>query len=252
MTQSRSLPFSVTFNFRDVGGYAGLDGRTVRWRRLFRSDSLHRLDEADRESFAALGVRTVIDLRRPREIEQAGRIPAHHAPTYLHIYPKHAEWDAGSLAEQRDVERWLADRYLDLARDGREAIVDALRVIADDDAAPVVVHCMAGKDRTGVVCAVTLALLGVADADIAEDYALSEAATARMTKWLIAADPAFVPLPEQFMAAPAGAMSLFLRDLRARYGSVEGYVRDGGFTESELSALRGHLLDGGDPPPVGG
>ncbi len=243
MTHTRSLPFSVTFNFRDVGGYDGLHGRPVRWRRLFRSDSLHRLDEADREAFAALGVRTVIDLRRPREIDLTGRIPEHHAPTYLHIYPKHAEWDAGSLAEQLDVERWLADRYLDLAGDGQEAIVDALRIIGDEDAAPVVVHCMAGKDRTGVVCAVTLALLGVADIDIAEDYALSEAATARMTRWMVEADPAFVPLPDQFLAAPAGAMSLFLRDLRARYGSVEGYVRAGGFTEAELSALRAHLLD---------
>lgn len=242
MTQTRSLPFSVTFNFRDVGGYDGLDGRMVRWRTLFRSDSLHRLDEADREAFAVLGVRTVIDLRRPREIEQSGRIPTQHAPTYLHIYPKHAEWDAGSLAEQLDVERWLADRYLDLARDGQDAIVDALGVIADKDAAPVVVHCMAGKDRTGVVCAVTLALLGVADIDIAEDYALSEAATARMTKWLVEADPAFVPLPDQFLAAPAGAMSLFLRDLRAQFGSVEEYMLDGGFTPAQLSALRAHLL----------
>src|SRR5262249_14760725 len=140
------------------------DGRTVRWRTLFRSDSLHRLDEADRDAFAALGVRTVIDLRRPREIEKVGRIAERHAPTYRHIYPKHAEWDPSTLAQQLDVERWLADRYLDLARDGREAIVDALGVIADVEAAPVVVHCMAGKDRTGVVCGVALALLGVADA----------------------------------------------------------------------------------------
>ena len=243
MTQTRSLPFSVVFNFRDVGGYPGLDGRSVRWRTLFRSDSLHRLDEADREAFAALGVRTVIDLRRPKEIAKVGRIPERHAPTYRHIYPKHAEWDAATLPDEVDVERWLADRYLDLARDGREAIVDALAVIADADAAPVVVHCMAGKDRTGVVCSVTLALLGVADADIAEDYALSHVAMGRMTEWMVAADPAHVPLPDTFLAAPAGAMALFLRDLRTAYGSVEEYAFGGGFTPAQLAALRSHLLD---------
>ncbi len=243
-SRTRALPFSVTFNFRDVGGYVGLDGQTVRWRRLFRSDSLHRLDEADRDAFAALGIRTVIDLRRPREINKAGRIPERHAPTYLHIYPKHAEWDAAMLAEQLDVERWLADRYLDMARDGREAIVDALRVIADEQAAPVVVHCMAGKDRTGVVCGVTLSLLGVDDRDVAEDYALSEASAARMTKWMVEADPAYVPLPDEFLAAPAGAMSLFLHDLRTAYGSVEDYVIGGGFTKAHLEALRKTLLTG--------
>jgi hypothetical protein len=102
---------------------------------------------------------------------------------------------------------------------------------------------MAGKDRTGVVCAVTLALLGVADADIAEDYALSHAATARMTEWMVAADPAHVPLPDTFLAAPAGAMALFLRDLRTAYGSVEEYAFGGGFTPAQLAALRSHLLD---------
>ena len=81
----RNLGFSATYNFRDVGGYAGLDGRTVRWRRLFRSDALHRLGEADAEAFEALGVRTVIDLRRPFEIEKYGRIAARHGLDYRNL-----------------------------------------------------------------------------------------------------------------------------------------------------------------------
>ena len=70
----RNLGFSATYNFRDVGGYAGLDGRAVRWRRLFRADSLHRIGEADAAAFTELGVRTVIDLRRPFEVEEFGRV----------------------------------------------------------------------------------------------------------------------------------------------------------------------------------
>jgi protein-tyrosine phosphatase len=239
---SRALEFSATFNFRDVGGYPGLDGRTVRWRRLFRSDSLHRLGEPDREAFAALGVRTVIDLRRPREIDQTGRIPVEHAPTYRHIYPQHAEWDATTLAGRPEIERWLADRYVDMAREGIAAIGGALGVIADEEAAPVVVHCMAGKDRTGVVCAVTLSLVGVDDKDIAEDYALSEVASARLSQWLIDSDPAQVPLPSSFLAAPAGAMLYFLRDLREQYGSVEAYATAAGVAPEQIEAMRSHLL----------
>jgi protein-tyrosine phosphatase len=237
---ARSLPFSVTFNFRDVGGYPALGGATVRWRRLFRSDSLHRLGEADRAAFEALGIRTVVDLRRPREVDKVGRIPVHHAPVYHHLHPEHAEWDAATLHD--DLDRWLADRYLELADDGRVGIGQALAVIADAKAAPVVVHCMAGKDRTGVVCAVTLALLGVDDRDIADDYALSAESSRRLSAWVLEDDPAAVPLPDAFLAAPAGAMALFLRDLRERFGSIEGYARAAGLTAEQVDALRAHLL----------
>ena len=94
----RNLPFSSTYNFRDVGGYPGLDGRTVRWRRLFRADSLHRLEGADWESFAALGVRTVIDLRRPFEVEQHGRVRGLRAHQ-----PAGVEQRAELLADLRGV-----------------------------------------------------------------------------------------------------------------------------------------------------
>src|SRR4051795_8522920 len=75
VSSPRNLGFSATYNFRDVGGYTGLDGRMVRWRRLFRSDALHRLGDLDSAAFAQLGVRTVIDLRRPFEVEKFGRVP---------------------------------------------------------------------------------------------------------------------------------------------------------------------------------
>lgn len=240
--QSRVLSFDATFNFRDVGGYAGLDGRMVRWRRLFRSDSLHRLGEADREVFAKLGVRTVIDLRRPMEVTRDGRVSEDHGLRYHHIHPEHAPWHDSPLDNGQSLGRWLADRYLDLARDGRAGLAAVLGVIADERSAPVVVHCVAGKDRTGVVCALALSLLGVADADIAEDYALSTESSQRFTQWLREADPDSVSMPVQFLASPAEAMLLFLRDLRERYGSVERYLTDAGLTGAQIHAMRAHLL----------
>ncbi|HYN95762.1 MAG TPA: tyrosine-protein phosphatase [Pilimelia sp.] len=242
--ETRALEFSATFNFRDLGGYPGLDGRPVRWRRLFRSDSLHRLSAADREAFGALGVRTVVDLRRPREVTRDGRVHPFDGLAYHHIHPEHAEWTHSEVGDDDALARWLADRYLDLARDGVAGIGRALAVVADERAAPVVVHCVAGKDRTGVVCALTLALLGVSDDDIAADYALSTAASARFSAWLRSAYPDDGELPAPFLASPAQTMRLFLADLRSRHGSIDEYARAAGITTAQVDAMRTHLLVG--------
>jgi protein tyrosine/serine phosphatase len=238
----RSLTFSTSYNFHDVGGYAGLDGRTVSWRRLFRADSLHRLKGADLTAFQELGVRTVVDLRRPFEVEQHGRVPHSDGLDYRNLVLEHVDWDSVELSPDLPHERWLADRYLNFAEDGRAGLAAALGVIADPAAGPVVVHCMAGKDRTGVVCALTLSLLGVSDADIAQDYALTEVAMASLTAYLLETKPELVHDKYHMFDCPQDAMLLFLQDLRERHGSVEEYVREIGLSSEQLASMRGHLL----------
>jgi protein-tyrosine phosphatase len=238
----RTLVFSSVYNFRDVGGYAGLDGRTVRWRRLFRADSLHRLDASDRAAFAELGVRTVVDLRRGFEVEQHGRVPHADGLRYVHAMLAHVDWKDVAYPGGVVHARWLADRYLNFLSDGRAGLAASLAVLADPAAAPVVVHCMAGKDRTGVVCALTLALLGVSDADIAADYALTQRSMDSLTASLRERDPAAVDGQEHMFDAPREAMLLFLADLRDEYGSAEKYARELGITDEQVAALRGHLL----------
>ena len=239
----RNLGFSATYNFRDVGGYPGLDGRTVRWRRLFRSDALHRLGDADAEAFAALGVKTVIDLRRPSEIERYGRVADAHGLDYHNLVLRHVDWE--EIAHPDDVvhERWLADRYLNFAEDGREGILASLRLIADPHAAPVIVHCMAGKDRTGTVCALALSLLGVSDEDIAEDYALTTTAMVPLTAYLLQKHPEAIRGNEHMFDSPPEAMLMFLTDVRRLHGSIENYVRDIGLTDEEVASMRAHLLE---------
>jgi protein-tyrosine phosphatase len=238
----RNLGFSRTYNFRDVGGYAGLDGRRVRWRRLFRSDALHRIGDADADAFAALGVRTVIDLRRPFEIEKYGRVPERYGLDYHNVVLQHVDWEQVDHPDGVDHERWLADRYLNFAEDGREGLLGALQVIADPDRAPVIVHCMAGKDRTGTVCALTLALLGVSDEDIAGDYALTTTAMEPLTRYLMKKNPEAVVGNEHMFDSPPGAMQTFLDDLRALHGTVEDFVREIGLTDVEITSMRTHLL----------
>lgn len=233
---TRVVTFTDLYNFRDLGGYPTIDGRTVTWGRVYRSDNLGRLCPADHDSFTALGIRTVIDLRHPDELADDGRLPELPGIDFRHLHLVYPTWEAyDEFAHIDERAAYLAARYLEMAHSGVEAIAGSLRLIADQDAAPLVFHCLAGKDRTGIVAAVTLALLGVDDETVAEDYALSEESVAayRASRNLE---------PYALHSVPAAAMLAFLAGLRAEHGSVEGYARWLGLTDDELTALRAHLL----------
>ena len=237
----REFRFSRVFNFRDVGGYPTQDGRSVRWRRLFRSDTLSALSEADRERFLALGIRTVVDLRRQYEIDAQGTVPTWNGLVRHHIDPNHREWTENPYTDGVDTTRYLADRYLDLTEEGARGIVAALEVISEAEAAPLVVHCVAGKDRTGVVCALTLSLLGVPDEHIDADYTRSTAGNQQYVAWLRDNGyPEAVMLP--WFYSPPGTMRLFLSELRQQHGSVASYLTAAGLDPERIEALRAHLL----------
>ncbi len=238
------MHFENVYNFRDLGGLATADGRILHSGRLYRSDGLHRISGEDAKVLGALGIRTVIDLRRPYEITADGRIPDLPGMAWHNIHPEHKEWDFDSYDELAGTARYLADRYLDMVDQGSAGLGRALRTIAEAGNSPVVVHCMAGKDRTGVLIALILALLEVDDATIAADYALSEAIQGQITARLQRENPDRVlpALPAYVLAAPAEAMLLFLTDLRARYGPLADYLAAAGVTGEDIVALRAHLL----------
>jgi protein tyrosine/serine phosphatase len=243
----RAISFDNVFNFRDLGGYRAADGRTVRWGRLFRADDLCRLGDDDLARLGALGIRTVIDLRRPEEITRSGRVPAGEY-TYLHAHVEHADWRSAEFTTPADRNDYLVERYMEMAEMGGTALGRALRTIADPAAAPVVFHCIAGKDRTGLVAAFTLHLLGVGDDDIAADYALSEAAEEGNFDWYAARYPDVTDRRwEKYTVTPRDAMLEFLGAVRERWGSVEAYLRSIGVTPEHAVAMRGHLLT----PPAG-
>jgi protein-tyrosine phosphatase len=240
---TRDHRFSRVFNFRDLGGTETADGRTVRYRRLYRSDSLHALAEADREAFDTLGIRTVLDLRRPSEVERDGRVPEWDGFDWHHLYLEHRDWTHIPYERGTDLVRYLADRYRDMAAESASGLAEAVGVIADPKSAPVVVHCVAGKDRTGVVCALTLSLLGVSDEDIAAEYALSAANLRRFVDLLLSENPDHYN-PNAFpLDTPAEAMRCFLAELRAEHGSIEGYLAAAGLPADALESLHAHLLE---------
>jgi protein tyrosine/serine phosphatase len=245
-TESRFVDLQGCFNFRDLGGYRGDGGRTVRWRRLFRADGLHHLTDEDRRDLGDLGLRTVIDLRSGDELTERGRIawPApglayHHLPMF-DVLPDREEFPTWVDSA------YVAHRYAEILEHGSKAVTATLRLVSDPATYPVVIHCAAGKDRTGIVSAVLLGLLGVPDKDIVADYALSGGAMARFLAWLRAEYPDAKDELERSSAAIVAAepetMALFLQRFRSVHGSFEDYAESLGMI-SAATALRAALLE---------
>ena len=249
---ARHVAMERLFNVRDLGGYRTVDGSTTRWRTLYRADGIHHASEADVERLLGLGLRTVLDLRTHGELEERGRFATDHADhatlTYHHLPVLRETWDGWvDVAPDVDAVPFLAQRYEEMLDDGAAALAGALEVLADDEAYPAVFHCAAGKDRTGVLAAVVLGVLGVDDDTIATDYGLSKAAMDSLVEWMRANVPesldAMTDQPAAFLDAPPRAMSQVLEVVTTRFGSMAGYVEAIGISSDVVDSLRRNLLD---------
>lgn len=240
---ARHIRLESAVNFRDLGGYPGAGGRSVRWRALFRADDLSGLTRPDRAVVRTLGIATVIDLRSRAEVER-DRFPVDDIPVAFHHMPLVAALPAFEEFRRTD---FFAAHYLDIARLAGDQIARALGVVADRDAHPVIVHCAAGKDRTGVLVAVILALLGVPDEVIAEDYALSAAAMDALVQRLVGRLPdqrdAIMAVADVMLAAEPASITALLEGLRAEHGSIEAYAASHGAGPDVVAALQRSLLE---------
>ena len=242
----RRLGFRGAFNFRDLGGYRTIDGSTVRWRTLFRADALHRLDEAELAELRGLGVRSVLDLRTDSEVD-AGRIDADHLGiTHRHYPVLGTSWKPEELDPDADAGEILGQLYIHMLDVGAPALTGCLRTMMEDESIPVVFHCAAGKDRTGVLAAIVLSLLGVDEDTIVADYSLSGRAMGELMERLTTERPelrtAMDEQPSAYLEAPPTAMRGFLDHLRVEHGSATGYVTALGIDADEIRRLRQLLL----------
>lgn len=233
------VDFERVFNFRDVGGYATRDGRTTRHGVLFRSDNLGGLQDGDRERFQAMGIRTIVDLRRPREIEKlGGRAPQWACSVWHNVALKNPAWLEGDYSEHEGPVAYLIARYLESAEVTGAEYARVLGILADPETGPVAVHCLGGRDRTGMVFAMLLDLLGVPDDVIAADYHFTELSTARFVAWYRSVEPNAADLPPYLAVTPAEVILAVLERLRDEHGSIEAYVRAHGLSSEEIAALR--------------
>src|ERR1700722_16459850 len=169
----RLLPLVGAYNFRDLGGYPTSDGGNTRWGRLYRSDTLHELTADDLEVLRSIGLASVIDLRTQAEVGRTGRGVLGAEPiryANLSVLP---EEGGERQAAPADNINGVALRYLSYLDVGREALVESIRLMADPESYPLVFHCQAGKDRTGVLAALVLGCIGVDARTIVEDYVLT-------------------------------------------------------------------------------
>ncbi len=176
----RLIPFERAPNFRDLGGYATGDGRRMAWGRAFRSSHLGWLTPADRERFAALKIGEVFDLRRESESEAyANRVPpgvrSHHFDIDVGSTRSYRQRLATGTASRESTHDMMVQAYRSYVTVFAERFGRLLKLLATIDSHAVVIHCMVGKDRTGIASALLLSALDVPRERIVEDYLLSSA-----------------------------------------------------------------------------
>jgi protein-tyrosine phosphatase len=234
--EGRRIELGGLYNLRDLGGYPTAGG-SLPWRTLLRSDALHQLGPAGIAWLQDLGLRTIVDLRTHVEAEIAPT-PADQL-TARHAHISILGGDLESLPLELDA------IYTFVTEQRGAAIADAIRPLCGPDAFPALVHCSAGKDRTGMVIAMILAVLGVPDEVIAADYALSGRYLDPSRTAAIGQLQAGTGLGEQLtgelLSSPPTLILNVLATARAGHGSVDGYLLAHGLAAADLAALRAAL-----------
>jgi protein-tyrosine phosphatase len=246
-------PFDALFNFRDLGGHRARDGRTVRRGEVYRSDGMHRASVDDLGRIESLGITRVVDLRTSRECTEDGCFDAAH-PTieYRHVPILEAVRGvagARSVTIEEGDETPLLTTYRFMLTERRALLLEAIEAVASAPG-PVVFHCTAGKDRTGVVAALLLSIVGVEDATIVEDYGRSRHGMTRLVEWYRANRPQDAATPgildqraSRLLGADPAWMRALLAEIRAAHGSVRDYLLAAGASRELLTAVERQLLD---------
>lgn len=239
---NRHIPLSGVENFRDIGGYIGTDG-PVAWRRVFRSARLTQITEADVETLMAMSLRTLIDLRTPAESRR-------HGPGLLEgrILVRSHSLLTPSLTLRPTLD------YAEWVEHARAPIAAVFSVMAGpEDPFPLVFHCSAGKDRTGIIAALLLSLMGVSADDIVADYALTRQYFSptrspdaqRLHRWHGRMKRIFPDISERvsrrLLDADPASMQALLAALNDRYGSPVGYLEDIGIDAQAQAVIRQRL-----------
>ena len=242
---NRTIDLDGCVNFRDLGGYPTRDGRSLRWRLLFRSDALHALTPTDVSTLRdQLSLSDIIDLRSTFELSNEGRGPLEREPIAFHHNPLF-DGDPKRADSRAAQDMSLGQRYVGLMQVAQEKIVRAIRLLAWAERGAVY-HCAAGKDRTGVISAVVLGALDVDDELIVADYALSaeriDEIIARVMSMKGYQDT-LIDMPEDTLHAKPESMRTVLELAGEKWGSMTDYLREGGFTDDDFARLRAKCLE---------
>jgi protein-tyrosine phosphatase len=237
LNSTRALSFPNLLNVRDLGGCATRQGELTRWRSLLRADELAQLTPAGVKAMLDYGVRTVIDLRWPAEAEAAPSIfqvdpgEVHYLPISL-LGASEAEWRTHRPQVNKDQWNCMA---LDYAQPGIRAVMRAMATAPEDG---LVFHCAAGKDRTGFIAALLLALAEVNLQEIVEDYTIS---TENLREAYLAAGAEDRAAALERLNCPPEQIYNMLAYLGERYGGAAAYLGEIGLSEAEIEQISKRL-----------
>ena len=252
---ARRVRLEGSVNFRDLGGYEGLDGRRVKWGQVFRSDGLTRLTDNDRDFLVRMGLRLVCDLRSTPEVEVApDLLPENGAIGYLSLPIQTAELNFVAALErmkQGDAS-WLTDDFM---INGYRRNIELfphvwktlLERVIDPETRPLAFHCTGGKDRAGTAAAIILLTLGVSEETVIEDHQKSNRYIAPLLERIYDQVEAYGIARERvrsYFTAPRDAIIALLDHIRGTYGTAQDYLVDkAGLPAGHIDRLRQALLE---------
>ena len=244
----RHHPFEGCFNFRDIGGYPTTNGCRVRWGRYFRAGRQDRMTAEDLEKVKELGIATQIDLRKPDEVREQGRGPLEGMGATYYNIAVIPEGGTDQLSRVVGDTGISGKRYLAYLEFGPESWIRMFEIFEQASSQPIVLHCTAGKDRTGVSTAFLLSVLGVDRTLIEADYILTNRDVARQIDFV----ENTIGLPEgmnrdslmRVAGVPEDAIGDFLDGLEERWGSPVDYLRSIGISDTTMEAVREGFLEG--------
>ena len=243
----RHYPFEGCFNFRDIGGYLNQDGRRVKKGLYFRAGRQDRMTDKDLAHLSGLNISTQIDLRKQEEVLDQGRGPLEAmGANYINIavIPEGGSDKLNKLVGDTGIS---GKRYLGYLEFGPTSWLRLFGILAEQENLPVLLHCTAGKDRTGVSTAFLLSVLGVSREVIEADYLLTNLDTERQADFI----ESTVGYPEGYdrekmitiAGVPQDAMKDFLDGVESKWGSVVEYLQKIGITQDQMNKIRDNFLE---------
>ena len=242
----RHFPFEGCFNFRDIGGYLNQDGRRVKKGLYFRAGRQDRMTDKDLAQLSELNISTQIDLRKQEEVLDQGRGPLEAmGANYINIavIPEGGSDKLNKLVGDTGIS---GKRYLGYLEFGPTSWLRLFGILAEEENLPVLLHCTAGKDRTGVSTAFLLSVLGVSRNIIEADYLLTNLDTERQADFI----ESTIGYPEGYdrekmisiAGVPQNAMKDFLDGVESKWGSAVEYLEKIGITQEQMEKIRNNFL----------
>lgn len=237
----RHLPMEGGYNFRDIGGYKTTDGRFVKWGKIFRSDDLHKLTTKDLHYLSTIPIISIVDFRSGTEMTQAPDLQPESlkniydlsiSPGNLNSFNFDENFDEGiGISLMKEVNILLVSDSVSISR-----YKEFFKILQNENNIPLMFHCSAGKDRTGLGTALILFALGVDEETIMEDYLLSNTYLSGKYESLMEQNPIFKDL----FSVRKEYLQAGINHIKETYGSVETYLKD--VLEVDTEAMKNKYL----------